>query len=209
MPSPLAATDAGAACRPHQVATSPGMGRRCRHMPGGKFCCVGLLGVVSSSPETHPSSSIKKRYALRVLPVVSCSDISIQRLRVAKPTLNSITCAPTFPLSIGAAHTVSSEHGCDSERILAWSRAQGRRVNKLNPGRSTRSALYPHHNHIPHTKQLLSLLSVPILHLTLRTLMCSVVCSTVLVWSKVWSAVGHILRDSGSESMLPSSSIPK
>ena len=128
---------------------------------------------------------------------------------MAKPTLNSITCALTFPLPICAAHTVSSEHGCDSERILAWSRVQGRHVNKLNPGRSTRSALYPHHNDIPHTKQLLSLLSTQILHLTLRTLMCSVVCSIVLVWSKVWSAVGHILRDSGSESMLPSSSIPK
>ena len=48
MPSPLAATDANATCGPHQIHHFSSMGlrkRRCRHMPKGKFCCVGLLAL--------------------------------------------------------------------------------------------------------------------------------------------------------------------
>ena len=36
--------------------------------------------------------------------------------RVAKPTLNSITCVLTFSLPTGAPHTVSTEHNRDSQR---------------------------------------------------------------------------------------------
>ena len=39
-------------------------------------------------------------------------------LRVAKPTLNSITCALTFSLPTGAPHTVSTEHDRGSQREL-------------------------------------------------------------------------------------------
>ena len=59
------------------------------------------VGPPSSPPDTQPSSSIEKRYAL--LPI-SCSNTSIQNIRVAKPTLNSITCARTFSLPAGASH---------------------------------------------------------------------------------------------------------
>ena len=63
-------------------------------------------------------------------------------LRVAKPTLNSITCALTFSLPTGAPHTVSTEHDRDSQRFgkhlkkkyttAAWPTAQHRGGNVLH-----------------------------------------------------------------------------
>ena len=66
---------------------------------------ISLLQVGPPNRRGHPSS-IEKRYAL--LPI-SCADLSIH-LRVTKPTLNSITRAPTSFLPTGATHCQWRSH---------------------------------------------------------------------------------------------------
>ena len=66
---------------------------------------ISLLQVGPPNRRGHPSS-IEKRYAL--LPI-SCADLSIH-LRVTRPTLNSITRAPTSSLPTGAPHCQWRSH---------------------------------------------------------------------------------------------------
>ena len=67
------------------------------------------------SRDTHPLSSIEKRYALLPICCAVCKP-EYTSLRVAKPTLNGITRASTSSLPTGAPHTAGTEHDRDSRR---------------------------------------------------------------------------------------------